>query len=203
MAASLVPSREREFLMPLDPKQLESFARGPRPGDEELDADLLADIDEEAEGTPDAPDADDMLEFEEPMAGLVQALESHAEDIDELALELSDDQLDVPSEEPSEEDRATVLRHADEGELDPDVLRLAKAALPDLDLEMAEKIGEHLVREGMLEDAAPVVAYLLVLAAEIDNIEVPESDEDLEDVDLENEEGDDDEEYAEEEEMPA
>jgi hypothetical protein len=190
--------------MPLDPKQLESFARGPKPGEAELDPELSSAIDDEHEETLET-DADDTAAFEGALGDFVHALEANAEDIDELALELTDDQLDAPTEDPSDEDRATIMRHVEDGDIDGELLRFAKEALPDLDLDTAEKIGEHLATEGMVQDPAPVVAYLLVLAAEIDNIEPPEAEEgddaeeDLEDDNDEPDAGDE----AGGEEMPA
>ena len=188
--------------MPLDPKQLESFARGPKPGEAELDTDLATDIDAEHEETPET-DTDDTAAFEGVLGDFVHALEGQAEDIDELALELTDDQLDAPTDDPSPEDRATVLRHADDGEIDGALLRLEKDALIDLDLDTAERIGEHLASEGMIQDPAPIIGYLLVLSAELENIDPPaeedeDGDEELEDDDVLDDGGD-----PEEEEMPA
>jgi hypothetical protein len=191
----------------IDPKNLASFAQGPRPGADELEridldeaaADLAAASGQSGE-EPEKTDADDKTEFEGPVADFVHALEADVEGVEDLAYELTDDQIDAPTDDPGEDDRNVVLAHIDDGSLDPEIARLAKLAFADgVSMEDAEKIGDHLVEEGMTEDATMIVAYLLVLGAVIGEAEVGEAPESDEDEESEDEEEDED---LEEEEDP-
>lgn len=163
--------------MPIDQKNLEAFARGPAPGAGGV-APAMAPHEEGAE-----TDEDDVAQFDGPIADFVHVLEQHAGDMAELGFELTDDQLDAPSNEPSEEDRNIVLQHLEDGALDPAVVAAAKKAGEDfafLSPEEAETIAEHLVSEGMVDDASSIAPYLLVLAAVIDQVDVGEEEADAE-----------------------
>lgn len=164
--------------MPIDQKNLEAFARGPAPGAGGVAPAMAAESEE--------TDADDTAQFDGPIADLVHVLEQHAGDIAELGYELTDDQLDAPSTEPSEEDRNIVLQHLSDGALDPAVVAAAKKAGEDfayLSPEEAETIAEHLVSEGMVDDSSSIAPYLLVLANVIDQVDVAdeEAEEELDD----------------------
>lgn len=162
--------------MPIDQKNLEAFARGPAPGAGGIAPAMAADESDET-------DADDTAQFEGPIADFVHVLEQHAGDVAELGYELTDEQLDAPSSEPSEEDRNIVLQHLEDGALDPVLVAAAKKAGEDfafLSAEEAETIAEHLVSEGMVDDASSIAPYLLVLASVIDQVDVAEDDADAE-----------------------
>lgn len=134
--------------MAIKPSALEAFAN---PMEEDA-GDLPAE-----EGAP-----EDMQEGGPGKFGqLITLLEQHAEDVMPLTDEFDPDQLsDVAQElDDSEKDQ---LREGVKA-LDEELQAELKSALPDITIEEAQEVADHLESEGIVDDAARLAGWLFRL----------------------------------------
>jgi len=149
--------------MGIDPKSLAAFA-APNQG-KRKEADPAPDSDEVALDEPEEADEDFVERGQGRFGKLIPLLEEHVEVVQEAADNLSPTAYDDLGEELSIEDGA-VLQESFEMAHD-NLQKELRASCADISLEDCQRLADHLLSEGLLEDSERVAGWLFLVGRHV------------------------------------